>query len=202
MPELSTKEKLLKIGKEEFLEKGYKDASLREIAKKAGFTLGAFYGYYPNKEALFNEIVQEPARVLFEHYEHTHHHFDALPEKQKIAEMGRVSGEGLKKMVKHIYENFDVFRLVFFCAVGTQYEHYLQRFIDLENASTYRFLETLRSQGYAVELDDDLIHILTSGMFYGFTEIVDHNMEREKAERYVEQLRIFYTAGWYELMGL
>ena len=31
---------------QEFLEKGYKSASLRNIVKTAGVTTGAFYGYY------------------------------------------------------------------------------------------------------------------------------------------------------------
>lgn len=36
----------------EFLEKGFKDASLNKIVAEAGFTKGAFYGYYPDKAAL------------------------------------------------------------------------------------------------------------------------------------------------------
>ena len=48
-----TQQKILKVGKREFLEKGFKDASLRKIVAEAGFTKGAFYGYYPDKAALF-----------------------------------------------------------------------------------------------------------------------------------------------------
>ena len=39
-----TREKILEVGKREFLAKGFKDASLRHIVKEAGFTQGAFYG--------------------------------------------------------------------------------------------------------------------------------------------------------------
>ena len=38
---------------QEFLEKGFKSASLRNIVKMAGVTTGAFYGYYDSKEDLF-----------------------------------------------------------------------------------------------------------------------------------------------------
>ena len=41
-----TQRRILEVGKREFLEKGFKDASLRSIVKEAGFTQGAFYGYY------------------------------------------------------------------------------------------------------------------------------------------------------------
>ena len=37
---------------QEFLEKGFQSASLRNIVKIAGVTTGAFYGYYDSKEAL------------------------------------------------------------------------------------------------------------------------------------------------------
>ena len=39
-----TQKRILEVGKREFLEKGFKDASLRAIVKEAGFTKGAFYG--------------------------------------------------------------------------------------------------------------------------------------------------------------
>ena len=50
-------EKILSCAKEEFLEKGFRGASLRQIVKHAGVTTGAFYGYFSSKEALFASIV-------------------------------------------------------------------------------------------------------------------------------------------------
>lgn len=38
-----TEQKLIKSGREEFLEKGYAKANLRDICKAAGVTTGAFY---------------------------------------------------------------------------------------------------------------------------------------------------------------
>ena len=38
---------------DEFAEKGFMGASLRQIVKHAGVTTGAFYGYFSSKEALF-----------------------------------------------------------------------------------------------------------------------------------------------------
>lgn len=56
----ATQNKILEIGKKEFLAKGFRGASLRGIVKEAGFTQGAFYGYYPDKTALFEALVSEP----------------------------------------------------------------------------------------------------------------------------------------------
>ena len=46
MDDSITLQKILEAAKREFLEKGFKSASLRSIVKTAGVTTGAFYGYY------------------------------------------------------------------------------------------------------------------------------------------------------------
>ena len=51
------------------------------------------------------------------------------------------------------------------------------------------------------QLDAQLCHIIASGMFNGIFEIVVHDMPKEQAMRYVDQLRDFYTAGWLKLIG-
>ena len=54
----NTLELILNAAKEEFLEKGFKSASLRNIVKKAGVTTGAFYGYFTSKSEIFNQRTQ------------------------------------------------------------------------------------------------------------------------------------------------
>ena len=48
-----TKEMIRQAAVTEFMDKGFAGASLRQIVKNAGVTTGAFYKYYPTKEALF-----------------------------------------------------------------------------------------------------------------------------------------------------
>ena len=64
MERTETQRRILEVGKKEFLEKGFKDASLNQIVAEAGFTKGAFYGYYPDKTALFEDLVGETASEL------------------------------------------------------------------------------------------------------------------------------------------
>ena len=47
-----------------FSKKGYKEAGISEIAKRAGVAVGSFYNYYNNKEAIFLDVyVEENSRV-------------------------------------------------------------------------------------------------------------------------------------------
>ena len=81
MERAETQRKILVIGKKEFLEKGFKDASLNKIVAEAGFTKGAFYGYYPDKTALFEDLVGETASELLTHFKAAQDdYFDLVPE--------------------------------------------------------------------------------------------------------------------------
>lgn len=59
-------EQILSCAMTEFLEKGYTDASLRDIAAKAGTTTGSIYTRFGDKEGLFEAIVGTHYRYLTE----------------------------------------------------------------------------------------------------------------------------------------
>lgn len=59
------RKQIFKASKEEFLEKGYENASLRNIAKKAHTPVGNLYRYFKNKEDILNKIV-EPCLLRLE----------------------------------------------------------------------------------------------------------------------------------------
>jgi transcriptional regulator, tetR family len=47
-----------------FLKKGYKEARISEIAKRAGVAVGSFYNYYDGKEAIFLDVyIEENNRI-------------------------------------------------------------------------------------------------------------------------------------------
>ena len=51
-----TQKNILNTARKHFLKDGLTGASLRNIVKDAGLTTGAFYKYYPTKEALFDAL--------------------------------------------------------------------------------------------------------------------------------------------------
>lgn len=200
--DLSTLQNILRAGKKEFLEKGFRAASLRNIVKEAGVTTGAFYGYFDSKEALFRALVDEAARTCIGDFQNVQDAFAALPPEEQAKQLGEASGVFLDWMVDYIYEHFDAFKLLLCCSSGTEYEHFVHEMVEIEEEGTRRFQETMKSAGVAIkELDGQLEHILISGMFSGFFEIVIHDMPKEKSQRYIRELREFYTAGWMKIMG-
>lgn len=53
----NTKEFILKTSLLLFLQKSYKDVTMKEIVEKTGLSKGAFYHYFKSKDDLFKEIV-------------------------------------------------------------------------------------------------------------------------------------------------
>lgn len=200
--EPATLRAILNAGKAEFLKKGFRAASLRNIVKEAGVTTGAFYGYYDSKKELFHALVDEPAAMLLNRFREAQERFAALPREEQAGLMGKISGECMDWMVEYIYGHFDAFKLVICRSEGTGYENYIDTMVEIETEATHRFVEVQRSLGSGIRsVDGALEHILISGMFSALFELVVHDMPRRKAVGYVRELRAFYSAGWKEVMG-
>ena len=197
-----TLEKIQQAALEEFSEKGFLGASLRQIVKNAGVTTGAFYGYFSSKEALFASLVEPHAAALMGRFMEAQTDFADLPEKEQPAHMGEASGDYVDWMVDYICEHREPVKLLLCRAEGTSYEHFVHNMVEVEVEYTLKYMEVLRRLGKEIpQLNRSLCHIIASGMFNGLFEIVIHDMPREQAFQDVTQFRNFYTAGWLELMG-
>ena len=206
-----TLEKIQQAALEEFSEKGFLGASLRQIVKNAGVTTGAFYKhfkdkealfYFSSKEALFASLVEPHAAALMGRFMEAQTGFAELPEQEQPAHMGEASSDYVDWMVDYICEHREPVNLLLCRAEGTSYEHFVHNMVEVEVEYTLKYMEVLRRLGKDIpQLDQSLCHIIASGMFNGLFEIVIHDMPREQAHRDVTQFRTFYTAGWLELMG-
>ena len=177
--EKTTLEKILMEAKIEFLEKGYQKASLREIVKKAGVTTGAFYGYFKNKEKLFDELVSKQYEKMFD-----------------------ITFACMKEMKDYMYENFDAFKLILCCSEGTKYKDLVHTMAKMDVEATHDFAKSMDQVGNGAKMVNPVLeHILTSGMFTGFFELIVHDVPKDDADEYIKQLLEFYSAGWGKIMG-
>ena len=198
----ATLESIQRAAMQEFLDKGFQGASLRQIVKNAGVTTGAFYGYYASKEELFEALVEDQYEYLMARFRRAQEEFAALPEEEQPEHMGVESDSYLHWMVDYICQHREPVKLLLTRAEGTSYEHFVHNMVEVEVEYTLQYMEVLRRLGKDIPvLDKSLCHIIASGMFSGLFEIVVHDMPREQAQRDVEQFRQFYTGGWLKLMG-
>ncbi len=198
----ATLERIQQTALDEFLEKGFRGASLRQIVKHAGVTTGAFYGYFSSKEALFASIVEPHAAALMGKFMEAQVSFAELPEKEQPKHMGIESGACVRWMVDYICQHRDPVKLLLCGSEGTSYEHFVHNMVEVEVEYTLQYMNVLRRLGHDVPpMNKSLCHIIASGMFSGIFEVVIHDIPYEQAIQDVEKLRAFYTAGWLKLMG-
>lgn len=201
--ELSTLQVILITGKNEFLEKGYSGASLRNIAREAGVTTGAFYGYFKSKAELFDALVAEPYSEFLAIYNGAKKAFADQPYEKQAVSVGEISGECMVELLDYAYDHMDAFKLILCCSEGTKYERLIDDMVDIEVKATHDYIKVLRSMGKSVpNIDPVLEHILITGMFNAFFEMIIHEMPRADAQEYLKEMRAFYTAGWFKIMGL
>ena len=159
----ATKRHLLELARDEFLKKGYSEASVRNIAKTAGLTTGAIFRYYPDKAALFDALVAEAADNLMAQFKAAQEaHYDLIP-AEKTTKSRELSTDYLNYFINYIYDHFDAFKLVVCCAEGTRYANYIHDLVELEVAQTELYYDKLRQLGKLEgTVSHDLHHMITS----------------------------------------
>lgn len=186
----------------EFLEKGFKSASLRNIVKTAGVTTGAFYGYYGSKEDLFEALVGEQYDFFMNCFRRAQQEFSSLQPEEQPDNLSSISGECMYDMLLYAYEHLKEFKLILCQSEGTRFSGLIDEMVAIELKGTHDYLTVLEKLGRpSPPIDERLEHILITGMFNAFFELIIHEMPFEEAEHYLKEMRDFYTAGWMKLMG-
>ncbi len=200
--ETTTLHKIHAAARAEFLEKGYQEASLRSIVKQAGVTTGAFYGYYRSKKELFDALVGEHYAALLAIYRDRIDGFTRLSPQAQRFDMQEYSARGIRQMTAYIYDHLTAFKLILCCADGTEYDHLIHELAQMDLDATRDFSAVMEEAGMPMRaVNPQLEHMLTSGMFSAYFEMVVHDIPRENADEYTAQLLDFYTAGWKKIMG-
>ena len=109
---LTTLERIHQAAKREFLEKGYKGASLRNIVRSLSMTTGAFYGYYKSKEQLFEALVGEHYDHMLTCFKKAQQSFAKLPHEQQPEVMSEISGACMFEMLHYAYAHLEEYKLI------------------------------------------------------------------------------------------
>lgn len=197
-----THEKILSAAKEEFLAKGFEQASMRKIAAKAGMSAAGLYRHFADKEALFAALV-DPAIQELERFYTAHKAWDYQMLAQNDLDAMWASGADLQMVMEVIYPHFDAFKLLICRSEGTRYARYLHDLILLEQEETLAYMEAARAQGVPVkDVRPEEIHLLMSAYVTALCEVVVHDFPQEDARHYLETFQAFFCPGWRAILGL
>lgn len=198
-----TQRNILLTAKRHFLSDGLTGASLRNIVKDAGLTTGAFYKYYPTKEALFDALTDPYLEHIYEIYDQVVSEFEKLSADDQTKNMASISDEGMEQMLDYVYDHYDNFKLLLKCGDSGKYEDFIHGMVDREIKSSHRYLEKMKEDGVEVPVvDDSLMHMIYTGFFSSIFQIIEHDIDRITAKENIKQLKQFNIGGFERLWNV
>ena len=198
-----TEKNILNTARKHFLKDGFSGASLRNIVKDAGLTTGAFYKYYPTKEALFDALTDPYIEHIYQIYDRVVEDFEKLSAKEQTSNMSDTSGDGMDQMIDYIYEHYDNFRLLLKCGDSGKFETFIHNMVDREMRSSLEYVKKMKEDGIEIPIvGESLMHMIYTGFFSSLFQIIEHDIDKETAKRNVHKLREFNTGGWERLWNV
>lgn len=198
-----TEKNILNTARKHFLKDGFSGASLRNIVKDAGLTTGAFYKYYPTKEALFDALTDPYIEHIYQIYDRVVEDFEKLSAKEQTSNMSDTSGDGMDQMIDYIYEHYDNFRLLLKCGDSGKFETFIHNMVDREMRSSLEYVKKMKEDGIEIPIvGESLMHMIYNGFFSSIFQIIEHDIDKETAKRNVHKLREFNTGGWERLWNV
>jgi AcrR family transcriptional regulator len=170
---------------EEFYQKDYQTATIREIARKAEVPLGLVYSYFKSKEELFEAVVK-PVMAAIDNIMRL--------EESKAEKDPEDLFEHLQTQthaIIHLIDSYKTLIIVIDKSNGTPYQHFkneLIRRVELHIKDEFQKREIR-------QYDDLLFHIWAGSFIEGVCEIVRHYKDEKWAEQMIKLLVKHYCFG-------
>lgn len=190
----AVQEAIYRAAMQEFLDKGFDKASLRQIVKKAGTTLGNFYNYYENKEALFASIV-EGAYVGMMHLIQNHHQWerrDELWELQDVEIWRRELKTLIQPLVPAITEPFVI---LMEGSEGTKFAHAKE---DLVRLMEEHFIEHIEAFNPSYP-NPKIARVMAEQLVFALVMIVKNHVDNAERHQLIVEEILFFAIG---VMGI
>ncbi len=201
VPDKTIDPKILDCAKAEFLEKGYMNASLRQICANAGVTTGALYKRYSGKEALFKALVQDVIddieKVISDR--HVDYSKETLTDTQ-LYHMWTLTEGYLDWWYNFLLERKDAFTLLLKCSEGTQYQSFQHDLVERICEETYRCYTAAATRGLVRnDISRRELHVLTTAFWSTMYEPFIHNFTKEEIRHHCYLTTQFID--WHKVLG-
>jgi len=193
-PKPEVRRRFLAAAVEVFDERGYRDASLREVARRAGGTLGNLRAYFPTKNALFEAACGDVADSIDAAVAEA----VSLPIHAEEGARQRASGELVRMVVEFTVEHRVALRLLLDRSEGSGRARWrdelLRSYVELEQRRLDDYVRGHRDQLSRVPSR----HLVTAlcRMYFALAEdFVRGDLTADEFRDAVDELDAFRRAG-------
>lgn len=181
----------------EFLEKGYRDASLRKIAEKAGVTVGAIRTRYKTKDALFCSLLEPFISEIEAVFQSVKAEYLQKPADDIIRHLENSMKMESETILRLIFEHYDEAVLLLCRSAGSSVEGLFDKIIDRKVYESEAFFDGLEEKYF----DGNLLRLLISSQFHSYFQIVNGGYGKEAAEGYMNAVMHYHFGGWAALLS-
>ena len=191
--------KIMAAAREEFLEYGFEDASMRRIGERCGMTAAGIYRHCRDKADLFEQVVAPDVKRLSCWLD------DHVARYEDVLRQGGSAGwqdSEIDMMREIVYPHMEDYQLLLNCAQGTRYENFLHDLTEISQEKLQRYLPSLKNLGYYVrDISRQEMHLLMSAYTTALFEPVVHDYSLEEALQCLDTVEAFFLPGWKKLLG-
>lgn len=177
-----------------FTRKGFHGTTVREIANKAGISMGKLYIYYDTKEDIFIDLVDHLGRKM-----------EAIRQKELIPLMASLDPDSLKKLAmaigRVVSENLDYWRLMYIDVVEFRHKHFIHSFREIAGGLRTYANAVIRGSKIAFPAGVDPALAYTAIYLQFITYFLTEELFGAKRhlgmsdEEAIDQLVLLYTGG-------
>ncbi len=190
---------ILEVARKQFQENGFKDTSMRKIAKESGVVLSNIYNYYKNKDEIFCEVLSKVLQAM-----------DAVMGEHNSSEYISIdiftSDEYMRNQIDMFVELIDDykedFNLLLFKSAGSSLENFRNETIDKHTQTGIEYIALMKQKYPEIngEVSEFFIHTMSSWWMSIIAELVMHDLSHEALEKFIREYMEFGTAGWKRVM--
>ncbi len=178
------KNRIVSAALKEFGEKGFHEASMRQIAKNSGVALGNLYRYFESKDQLFNEVLDPAYREI-----------TLVMGELKSCE-AKKTAEYLESIVEKVMEVLKEYKLQLMILVdkssGTKYAGTKEYFVLYVKKSIEEMLLPALEANRVQIKDDFIFYVMASTFMEGLFIILKQYDDENKIKNLIRQLIIIY----------
>lgn len=192
---------ILKVARKEFIDRGFKDASMRTIARKADVGLSNIYNYFKNKDEIFREVLSNLLNAL-----------DIIMDKHNCAEGIDLYVDNAEEYIREqikmfidLVDNYkEDFRLLLFKSADSELEYYKEECIEVYSKTGKKYIEMVKKKYPSINsnISDFFIHTMSSWFMSSVAELVMHDLTHEELEQFITEYMRYATAGWRSVMQI
>ena len=194
--------RILQAARGEFLQKGFKDTSMRTISRLSGVTLSNIYNYFRDKDEIFRAVLT-PLLDTFEQLFTEYKNDDYL--SKDFFSMDSYQKKVIDKFMIIPTNYRTELKILLFNSAGASLENFRDTFADRYTQESLRYMKLMKERYPHIKADFSIffLHSMCSLWLTVMGEIVTHDeLTDADIKQFITEYIAFGTGGWKELMKI